>query len=930
MGTPEIVAVVCFFLSGFAGLVYEVCWIRKASLVFGSTTFAVSTVLAVFFLGLAAGSYLFGRIGQRSAHPLRLYAWMEIALAALSVLSLYAFDLADVLYGGLYRSLAGSAVGLAAVRVAVVSLILLPPSVLMGGTLPLFCRFFVRDRATITRSVGWLYGVNTLGAAAGTATAGLVLLPTLGLWGALLVGAAASLVCGIAVLALRVSPLPAADAPARIDSPDRREPRVIALLFFAVGFVALGGEVLWTRFLALVVRNTVYTYTLTLTVVLVGIVLGSVVASWIFRRSRTVALVFAVLQILGGLSVLALMTLPPHVWRRFDSELWVYFLALLPAAVLSGASFPLATGMVVRDPGQSSRGVGRMAAINTLGGILGSLLIGFLGIPLFGIETSLLFVTAVSLIAGFVALIVLVEAPTLTRGAVIAIAALAWFAIPRVQGTRLPLDFLGDRDAVVDFREGFGSNLAVLREGDVLQLEIDRWWQGVNKKTQQFMAAHIPMLLHPGPERVLVVGVGVGQTANRFLMYDVEKLDCVDIEPTIFDFVKRNFDSAWMDDPRVSLIEEDGRNYLSHTGATYDVISLEVGQLVRPGIAFFYTRDFYERARERLAAGGLLSQFVPLSFLSADHLRGVIRSFLDVFPQSMLWYNRAELLLIGVNADGVEVGPRIAERLVSSREIHRDLAYDYWGGPRYSLNEPRVLLAGYLMGPEGLARMSAGGATYTDSLPVLDYEVSHVERPLVEELAGVDTLRGSVEPLDALLALPRDRLAAIEAIREKNLGELGASAFIRRAARFKSSGDAARAEELLLQALRHNPEHADGNLMLADVLSETGRPEDAGRYYLAALSLRPDNARAHTRVAQILFAMNRVDQAIQHFRAVVRLTPEDADAHNNLGLALATRFDYREAAHHLEAALRLRPGDAAIEENLAMVRGVLDSSGGPD
>ncbi|MCH8149993.1 MAG: spermidine synthase, partial [Planctomycetes bacterium] len=185
----NLVAIVCFFLSGTAGLVYEVAWIREASLVFGSTTFAISSVLAVFFLGLACGSYLFGRIGTRVSQPLKHYAKLEIPLGLYAVASLFIFDIAHYIYGAWYRDLGDHTGLLFVARFALVTIIILPPTILMGGTLPLFCRQYVISRDSIARSVGFLYGVNTLGAAAGCALAGFLLLPVLGLTRTVWVGA---------------------------------------------------------------------------------------------------------------------------------------------------------------------------------------------------------------------------------------------------------------------------------------------------------------------------------------------------------------------------------------------------------------------------------------------------------------------------------------------------------------------------------------------------------------------------------------------------------------------------------------------------------------------------------------------------------------------------------------------------------------------
>ena len=192
------------------------------------------------------------------------------------------------------------------------------------------------------------------------------------------------------------------------------------------------------------------------------------------------------------------------------------------------------------------------------------------------------------------------------------------------------------------------------------------------------MAAHVPMLFHPDPKSVLVVGVGVGKTASRFLFYDVTRLDCVDIEPGLFDIVRMNFDSSWMNDRRVRLITEDGRNYINNSNSNYDVISIEVGQTFRPGISSFYTVDFYRHVRERLNRGGVVSQFIPINLINVAEFRSLVRTFLEVFPNSILWYNSAELLLIGSPSD----------RLILSSERLNSLSID---GPVKKICSTRIL-----------------------------------------------------------------------------------------------------------------------------------------------------------------------------------------------------------------------------------------------
>ena len=937
------IAIVCFFLSGFAGLVYEVSWIRKASLAFGSTTFAVSTVLAVFFLGLACGSYLFGRIGQRTLQPLRLYALIEIGLGLFAIVSPYLFNFTESLYGPIYRALGGHVVILFVARGVLVSLVILPPTILMGSTLPLFCSQFVRSDARVANSVGLLYGVNTLGAAIGCAAAGLLLLPTLGLRRTVQLGAALNILCGIAVGLLPITK----NQPPQLhrDSKQSEDPHKIctdrftatqipiAILFFSVGFVALGSEVLWTRYLRLLTRqNNVHTYTLTLTVVLVGIVLGSFLAARLFDRSTLRARYFGLFQILTGIAVLIVMTLPHTFWANVKNELGMYFSLLLPPAVLSGASFPLAVRMVVEDASRASIGTGRMAAINTLGGILGSLLVGFVGLPIFGIKFSILFITGVSLLTGFAAWFWIDKTfSPLFRGGAVAGALLIWLCVPFATGTQIPADFLAEGRQLVAFREGFDGDLAVIRrDAEWIELEIDRWWQGSNLKNQQVVGAHIPMLLHPKPESILVVGAGTGQTPSRFLMYDIDRLDCVDIEPTLFEFIRGHFDSKWMDDKRVKLISEDGLNYLNHSDVMYDVIAIEVGQIFRPGIAFFYTADFYHRSRQRLRPGGILTQLVSIPSLTTDQFRGVIKTFLDAFPQSFLWYNSSDLLLIGLNNADFKLSHAALERLASNEVVHRDLRYTFWGGSQHWLNRPPVFLGGYLAGPSELANLASEARLYRDDLPVLDYATSLDYITQTNEIPIVkDHLLKHIGSLNEVIdfALSPEEISVIEEVRMKNLGAIIAEALLRRVELLMLSRND-RADEtitLLSEAVDWNPDHFEANRMLADVLIGQGRNKAAGRHYVEANRIRPEDPHVLHGIAHTLYRLNRIEAAIPYYRASLRLRPNHAETHNHIGLALAKRGNLVKAQQHFKTAVRLDPDYAEAKRNLAGVRKVLQS-----
>ena len=919
----------CFLCSGAAGLIDEVVWIRKASLVFGSTTFAVSTVLAVFFGGLALGSELAGRFMDRVRRPLRTYARLELLLAALALLSLPAFGWLDAPYGALYRALgggegAGDPVLLLLSRLLLTALVLLPPATAMGATLPLFVRRFVSGDADLSARVGFLYGLNTLGAAAGTLAAGFVLLPALGMQGSIAVAAALNVVAGGLALGLArgedAAPAPVGPAAATA-APLGGRAWVVASLFLLTGLAALAAEVVWTRFLSLLVRNSVTTYTLALAVVLVGIVIGSWLAARLWDRRLPLAAVFAGLQAGAGLILLGVTHLPPSFWQGLGEGVAPFALLMLPPAVLSGASFPLAVKLASRDGGDAARTVGRLAALNTVGGILGSLAAGFWLLPRLGMAVSLQAVTGLSVLAAVLALLLL-DRPTggaarLRRLAVAALAAATWALLPRMLPASLPDDYLRGSGSLLAVREGYGATLSVVRrEGDRVLL-IDRLWQGRDRKNHQIMAAHVPALLHPSPRRVLVIGLGVGQTAGRFLLHDPERVDCVDIEPTLFPFVRENFASAWMDDPRVHAIPDDGRTYTAHTDRTYDLISIEVGQVFRPGVDAFYTRRFYRDARARLAPGGLAAQFVPLPFLDETMLRRITATFLEAFPQAVLWYNGNELILIGAADGPVTPDPQRLAAVTRDPRLRADLAWTHWGGRGEHLNDPANLLAGLLCDTDGLRRLAADAAPLVDDRPDLAYASRTMRTAATPELALTDLLEGLLAPLPEILA--PDDLARARDLRRGNLADLRATAVLRdvrarmAAAGFQSTLAGAQ------RALALHPENRHAQRMLGDVLNLAGRFQDAEPWFRRVLERAPDDPEARRGLALCLSRTGRLEEAMTVLRRLLADSPDDAVAHNYLGACLADRGRLPEAAEHFRRAAALDPADRGIQDNLERV-----------
>ncbi len=967
----------CFFLSGFLSLIYEICWIRKSSLIFGNTTYAVSTVVAVFLGGLAIGSYLFGRLTRSNLTPIKTYAKLEIWVGILAALTPLLFQLVQAPFGAVYdqwlfnylnNMSPVSAFLLPAFRMLLITVCILPTSILIGGTLPLFCRQYVRQTSTVSRPVGWLYGINTLGAACGCACCGFLLIPLLGIDTSIYLAAFLNLLLGLTALQLKMpaitpyvepvveeeeeavaeetsaaaesgqqeiaNAVPAADSsgdeqPADEDYDDEDyedeeyyddEPwtlsnpsRVMAILIFMCGFTALANEVLWTRVLSLILHNTVYTYTLTLTVILLGIVLGSILTASRFDRVQRHGLLFGCVQAANAILVLLAMLLPASFWAQWtnssntSSQLYLIAAIMLVPSILSGMTFPLAIRFVVSEPSHAGVSVGRMVALNTLGGIIGSLLVGFIFLPNTGMALTLKWTTGVGLLAG-VGSWMLLDTSTLRLWLVIG-SAFCWLAIPYVMPTDLPRDYLDQDNNLVAFREGTGSTVSILRDEAYNVLEIDRLWQGTTERTHQALAAHIPAILHERPEDVLVVGLGPGQTARRFLMHSVKKLDCVEIEPSLVELLQlhgEDFQAEWLNAPAVNIIFDDGRNYITHTKTQYDIVSIEIGQVFRPGLGSFYTRVFYDAAKPRLKKNGILCQFIPIKFLTEEHFRSLVGTFVDAFPNSVLWYNTHELLLLGTPGEPIKLSPARLAAIELDERLNEDLAYAYWGGPGHYLNQRHVFLGGFLTGSAGLKKLSSGAARQKDNLPLLEYmqNLNLIERDFHKPI--VELIQENLTSPASILSeqLPEADIQAGTMVRDENLRSIVSAAYLEIGASMFNQGDHLRCVPYLLRAVNYLPANAEANFYLGNAHGALNNLDLSTVYYQQAIGIRPDYVRAHTHLAFILRRMGQTEGAIEHFERVIELTPMNIGALFGLSQIRSTHPDaaIRNAAQALQLA----------------------------
>jgi len=688
-----------FFATGAAGLIYEILWVRALSLIFGSTVYAVTTVLAVFMGGLGAGSWVLGRRFDRQARPILVYAWLEAGIAATAPLTFLALPLLRHIYAA-----AGGGTGL---RFAGSVLLLLVPTFLMGGAFPLLVRVFRQHEADTGVPVSRLYALNTGGAVAGAVAAGFVLMPALGIIRAALVAAGCNVIAALCARAAAQraelgatlwaalqppSPQPTAASPqptAHSLQPTAHslQPTAgawAAAVSFVCGATAMILEVAWTRLMATPLGGSTYAFTIMLAAFLIGITGGARLFARLAPRLPVGRQGLALLQLatmVTGVAVLGAWRLLPHLvfWLlRVSGESFVWlvvvqflaaFLILLPPALLYGIGFPWLAALYAPGEEGVGRRVGRLYAINTAGAITGTILAGFFLLPRIGSYGALAVALGATGAAGMLLLsgwrrplalagiaVALFSANALGLFRHSAVDQQALVAMYRQVQARSPFS-LGEIAALRDLvflEEGLNCTVTVTRTEQNTSLHVngkaDASSNPRDMRTQIALAA-VPLASHPAPRRVLVIGFGAGVTTHLAAIWPgVERVDTVEIEPAVLRAAPyfKDVNGEVYRNSRSRLIVDDARHFLFTTRERYDVIISEPSNPWVAGVGNLFTSEFYKEAAARLNKGGVLVQWVQgYQFLPED-LALVGRTMKGAFSRISLWNGEpTDLLLVG-------------------------------------------------------------------------------------------------------------------------------------------------------------------------------------------------------------------------------------------------------------------------------------------
>jgi spermidine synthase len=648
------VILVIFILSGAAALIDEIVWSRQLVLVFGNTTQAVSAILAGFFGGIAIGSFVGGRIADRVRDPLRMYGFLELALAVVVLLTSISFGLINGLYRDIYPSLESSPQALAVLRVAMAVLALAPATILMGATLPTLTRHLSRDVA-LSGAFSLLYAANTVGAIVGTIVAGFILIELFGLSGALAIGAGCSAVAGLAALVLARGSAPFASRPTRPPTVEtaagkrRPAPRLALSLAFISGLTSLGYQVAWTRLLASGTGNTTYVFTSILTTFLVGIALGAVLFATLRTRMGDPLRLLAASQVTAGalaLTGLVLVLVTGHVSTLSDpietlrALVRSSILVVLPVTIALGIAFPATSALLADDAAHAGEGSGGLLATNTIGAIIGSLLIPFLLIPLLGSPVLVAGLALVNAVVG---------------------AALGWRFVPRPAGgwiaatgvvVALVIVVTAVRPGVivqpnVAYIASVGGRVFASTEDEIATVQAGQitftpelWVAGTSMTlltVDAKLMPILPLIARPDSTRALVVAFGMGSSSRGSLIagLNTDAVELVPSVPAMFGYYYPDA-AAVMANPNGRVIITDGRNHLALTKDRFDIIVTDPPPPIESsGASVISSKEYYEAGRDHLTDGGIMMQWVPFGGQSADY-NDHIRTFAAVFPEVTL------------------------------------------------------------------------------------------------------------------------------------------------------------------------------------------------------------------------------------------------------------------------------------------------------
>lgn len=754
---------ICFTvltLSGTAALIYQVIWVKLLTLIVGVDVYAVAITISVFFAGLALGSLLIGRISDRLRKPLRLLGALEILVALTGVVVTTFLPYLE----GPFSTMEANSPFLAW---GVVIITIVSPPIIMGGAIPLMARHLGADTEKAGPIGGRIYAANTAGGIVGALITPFVLIPAVGVWGSALAAGVINAIAAALVFTVQASSSSIGAAqpkPMRLSA----DARTAVLIYALAGAIALGYEVLWSQTVVQFMSTRAFAFAIILATYLLGLAAGSASAAPWVGRLKTPWLALGLL--IGAAGCIAIVevallgswiaetqSLAENIALSITGNELVgicarftvatFAIVLLPTFLL-GAAFPVAL-RIATDGRLSGGNVGLLIGTNTLGGIAGTLVTGFILVPNLGLIHTTFGLAAAAVLLGIWAVAMGRAASTQPYWAMAAmgalIAVIGFFVPPQHLATLLAQS---RRGVLVDFEESRVGAVAVI-EQTMGQNKFRRLYiQGVSNSGDAMpslrymrLQALLPLIVHNGnPKSALVIGLGTGITAGALLRDSaLERVVAAELLPSVVRLSSKfegNYQAS--QNPKLSIHLRDGRRELQSRQDRYDVITLEPPPPSAASVVNLYSKEFYNLAASRLNNQGIVAQWLPIATQNEEDTRSLVQSFIKVFPHASLWTSEFhEMLLLGsmqeIHLDALRIGERYDQTEI--RKALEDVG----------VTSSASLLATFVTDRAGLQRYAGRSEPVTDDRPLIEYATWVGRRELARALPTLLALQ--TEPI---------------------------------------------------------------------------------------------------------------------------------------------------------------------------------------
>ena len=923
---------VAFFASGASSLIAEVTWNRMLIVVVGNSMSAAAMIIAVFMGGLGLGSYVGGKFFGKRGASLVPYLLLEITIGIYVLLSPSLFELLSDVFTSLAASV-DNRIGLTMVRIIVSLAALLLPASLMGATFPAMIAGTAADSPSQrTARTGYLYSVNTLGAAVGCFAAGYHLLFEFGVRTTLIWAFVLYMVAALCALAANTVGKPKPDEAVATPPPAGSDlivnqglRRFLYLATFAMGFVALAYEVLLTRLSILYLGNSVSVFALVLTGFLLGTGISAVLGTWFYgvlrRSTHSGDYLFGITALAAGTFVLVTPYLLLTDWVTSADQFARFadatpknplpILAIIVApTILIGALLPVAIRMLQQEePGEATRAAATLYALNTAGGLLGAGLANHYLVPLIGIQGTVIFLSLIGVAVGAVNLL----SPGLSlRRWSVAVLSLALLSVVLTAGLPGMMDLYAGK--IADSTRARSAEVRLIHEGRAATVTVidqrdpqkgsyrDMYLNGVEEASTRYWHTQLfkllgifPVLAHGSdePKKVLVIAFGAGITAGSVLASDqVSSLDVVDLNPDVAEInnLFKDVNGDVFHEPRFHFHNDDGRNYLVTSNKRYDAI---IGDSTHPRAYdswILYTEEFYRAVKNHLLPGGVFAQWVPvLGSMQGDLFRIHLNTFRRVFPNSTFWYvYGSDQAFFLATPEPLAID---AERL----QQQLDRLPEWFGAKEYQIDTVARIAGFFWLDERALARM-----------------IGHETRVNTDDLHYFDK-QSAVRPAPPQWRLPRFQASAApyfepagDGLRASIRDEQIVAQRLAKYGFFDSKQD-------LFRAYCVTPEN--GNVRYWMSLEFSGRlpePEtfcnnQAIRTYREMLAKHPNNVRALNNLAAILSENGQLDEALTAVKKAVAIAPQNGMILDTYGWILFKQKQYRAAVDVLEKSASLLP-----------------------